>query len=548
LAESLLGSNAALVEIPRGGYENWSKVIMALSTVFEKSSRGLEVAQRWSATCPEKYNSTMVEQLYCNADGRLKMGTLIRLSSQVEARPVVDVPLPSYPESDLGSDSGGSDTDGEDIGSVDSDSDADTESHHPRIASARVGQLRAAAVSDGLFDAKRALELRGEHRFEPCTFRGWVKEFHGWWPSGRPTPGDGAKLFDRELKSLLDLIVDYVSEFHCKIVGQDGQPEVIVSYRSKVVLASRSESDQRDEASSESQEVTKFVRKLQQHLTAAHVASGFQPDKKLKKRVNPLTIWWASTRALEKDRMVFDPREPSHSRRSFNLFSGFAVPVSQVVCESEALLLRLMPCLRHLRDVICDGNEEHYEFVLCWISHLYQRPWVKMPILLMFIGPQGCGKGFLVDLLFRILGDQYCETLVGQTAFLDGFNSAKSKTNLLVKLDEFYLGPEAKSQSKFKNQVTETSRVINEKNHGIIELENRSHYIALLNLSAPQPCLPRDDRRCFVARSSSAIQGGARNPRWREYFTRLWNTKSGDFAAFLVNCVDITNFEYGSGS
>lgn len=46
----------------------------------------------------------------------------------------------------------------------------------------------------------------------------------------------------------------------------------------------------------------------------------------------------------------------------------------------------------YLRDVICDGNSETYEYLIRYLAHMVQHPEEKPGVMIVLLGGQGTGK------------------------------------------------------------------------------------------------------------------------------------------------------------
>jgi len=70
------------------------------------------------------------------------------------------------------------------------------------------------------------------------------------------------------------------------------------------------------------------------------------------------------------------------------------------------------PCpaiMHHLRQRVCGGNEAALERLLTLWALKHQRPEQKLGCTLVFRGPQGAGKGIIVQLLQRLCGSRLLE-------------------------------------------------------------------------------------------------------------------------------------------
>src|SRR4051812_32509030 len=78
-----------------------------------------------------------------------------------------------------------------------------------------------------------------------------------------------------------------------------------------------------------------------------------------------------------------------------NLWSGFAVEPAQG---------DVAPFLEFVRDAICAGSADLFDFALAWLTHLVQRPSEKPGTALVLRGAQGTGKSTFADMIAGLFG------------------------------------------------------------------------------------------------------------------------------------------------
>ena len=184
--------------------------------------------------------------------------------------------------------------------------------------------------------------------------------------------------------------------------------------------------------------------------------------------------------------MVFEPGG-SPPPGYYNLWKGFAVAVdAQASCDLF---------LEHVRDVICNGDPDCYEYVLNWLALMIQRPGFLPGVALCLLSGQGTGKGQFVEYLGKIVGryfKQYSDPghLFGQfTAHLDDA--------LLVYADEMRWHGKSGESSLLKTMVTEKTRASERKHGAVQQVKNCIHLIIASNEDWAVPA-EVDDRRFFV--------------------------------------------------
>jgi hypothetical protein len=108
-------------------------------------------------------------------------------------------------------------------------------------------------------------------------------------------------------------------------------------------------------------------------------------------------FWLQHSRRRHFERIDFIPRDDAPAD-VYNLWRGFSVTPRKGNCERFWTFVR---------DVICDGNEEHYRFLRKWMAHMIQRPWELPGTAVVLRGLQGTGKNTFADILGRLVARHY---------------------------------------------------------------------------------------------------------------------------------------------
>jgi hypothetical protein len=200
----------------------------------------------------------------------------------------------------------------------------------------------------------------------------------------------------------------------------------------------------------------------------------------------PVSRWWIKNkRRRQYERVVFDPtdKDPQH----FNLWHGFPVqPDASKSCEKF---------LAHIRDNICSGNEDHYQWVIGWLAHMIQRPEEKSGAALVLRGQEGVGKGFLANYLGRLCPQHY--VVVSQATHLTGRFNPHHQQALLIFVDEGFWAGDKVGEGALKHLVTDPELLIEPKHVNPFMVRNLSRLIIVSNEHWVVPAGTRA-RRWFV--------------------------------------------------
>jgi len=160
--------------------------------------------------------------------------------------------------------------------------------------------------------------------------------------------------------------------------------------------------------------------------------------------------FWVSPNTIEYHRLAFHPiPQPADT---LNLWVPHtAVPAQGVWTVIENYLL----------EVICDGDLALFDYLIKFLAHALQHPEEKPGIMIVLIGAEGVGKGFLVRLLEALWGATTLQ--VSDIAAITGNFNAGLERAFWVALDECMFKGDKKSQDRMKSLVTEPAIQVEQK-------------------------------------------------------------------------------------
>jgi hypothetical protein len=232
------------------------------------------------------------------------------------------------------------------------------------------------------------------------------------------------------------------------------------------------------------------------------------------------------------DKMVLDPLY-NEEKNEFNTFDRFDV-IKEETKEGD-----IEPFLNHIKMIWCKGNQEKYEYTLNWMAHLLQNPNIKTKVALVLMSKEGSGKGIIVQLLAKILGNKYYLHCTDYEKVLGNFNS-QVEGKFLVFLDECVWGGNKKDTGKLKTFITEDTRLVNKKNIPHYTIKCVSNSIIASNEDWVVPA-GKGARRYFILDLDNRFSGN-QTADSTEYFKRIGECDIHHIAHFLYNR-DITNFK-----
>ena len=188
------------------------------------------------------------------------------------------------------------------------------------------------------------------------------------------------------------------------------------------------------------------------------------------------------------------------------------------------------PYLNHIRDIICDGKEYCYEYVLNWMSYIIQNPLGKTETAIVLLGEPGAGKNTFTNVFAELFGVYSNMNITNIDDICGKFNTGAVNKKLLVcnELSSVELNKYL-NEDALKSMITEYTMVVNEKMEKKVTMDNVCNFIFVSNDN--NPLIIRDgDRRYVVLRVNSSRIGDS------EYWNMLKTlVKSYEFKMELYN-------------
>lgn len=216
--------------------------------------------------------------------------------------------------------------------------------------------------------------------------------------------------------------------------------------------------------------------------------------------------------------------------RLYNSYRGFRIEPAEGDCSLY---------MSHLRENVCNGNEEHIEYLLNWMARAVQKPLEHGRTAVVLCGSKGTGKSAFVDHFGNLWHSKHYLASSEANMFLGGFNSHLADKIVLF-ADEAFFSGDAKNDGKLKTLITEINMPITMKfRETATGARSYAHMIMATNQERPVNATG-DERRFFVLKVG---EGKQRNNVFFE--TMRKQMKNGGSAALLHELLsrDISDFE-----
>jgi hypothetical protein len=220
-----------------------------------------------------------------------------------------------------------------------------------------------------------------------------------------------------------------------------------------------------------------------------------------------------------------------------NMWTPFAISkhTGDYVKDEDGLLSFKM----HIA-VLCNHQKDVYDYVIRWIAQMFQYPAIKTTCL-TFISLEGAGKGSLMKLLSKMMGNRkvYESTKPSRDCW-GNFNPMMNGA-FLVNLNEMAMKEAADAEGSIKALITDGKLTINDKNISPFEIDSFHRFIIFSNNEDPIK-VKSGDRRNVVIQSSNELVGNA------EYFidiTKMFSdvTLQRTIYDYLMSIPDLENFQ-----
>lgn len=194
-----------------------------------------------------------------------------------------------------------------------------------------------------------------------------------------------------------------------------------------------------------------------------------EKDEELKAvPIGKLWLEWEGRRTYSE--VTFDPAMNGDKPGTYNMFRGLLAPKKGDWSKM----------LWHTKNIICDGDEKIFKYVLAWLARAVQDPGGKRPgVAIVLQGGKGIGKGFWCDYLGKLFGESYL-VIADAAGFTGNFNMHFSKV-VLGFFDEATFGGDKKNKGKLQNMITDPVTLFEPKGIDSISMRNYMNMIIAAN-------------------------------------------------------------------
>mgnify|MGYP000559475675 CR=1 FL=1 len=247
------------------------------------------------------------------------------------------------------------------------------------------------------------------------------------------------------------------------------------------------------------------------------------------KTLNTASAWLKHPQRKEYDEMVFKPGKDL-PESVFNLWRGFSIkpiplPTSRVNLFWE-----------HVLNIICNHNEEAYQYLRHWMAHSVQKTGELPRTAIVLMGQQGIGKGVFLSAFQKIFGGHFMEFT--DIEDITGRFNGHLKDKVIIHANEATWGGDKRKEGSLKGLITEPYRKCEMKGKDAFTVDNYARLIVSSNNDWVVPAA-MDDRRYIFFNVSAERKGN------QTYFKELMSfLNDGGYEAVLNDLLtdDIRDF------
>lgn len=185
-------------------------------------------------------------------------------------------------------------------------------------------------------------------------------------------------------------------------------------------------------------------------------------------------------------------------RGAFNLWTGFSATAK----KGDWSKLR-----NHIKEVLCDNDDEIFSWVMTWLASLFTRPGTKIPSSIAVIGEQGTGKSKVFDWIREAIGAAALK--VSSMRHITGnFNAHLDGLIFLTCEEAFWAGNKADG-GVLKDLISSSTIAIEGKYQKTVERPNYVNLVFISNNKWTVPVDGEDARRFLVLQAANTYKKDA---------------------------------------
>ena len=208
------------------------------------------------------------------------------------------------------------------------------------------------------------------------------------------------------------------------------------------------------------------------------IPNSIQIEYKEDKYKSISNYWIESRERNEFRKTIFEPGIESF--QNLNMFLGFNYIFDEKFKYNEE---KLYYVFKHIREILCDNNEETFNYLLNWMAHILQYPTKRMGVAIVCKSIQGVGKNIFFENFFgsMVIGLKHSICISDTDQVVGKFNSILERMLYTVVNELKADGDIIKMSNLLKSLITDSTQKIEKKGIDAIHINNYNNFVFLSN-------------------------------------------------------------------
>jgi Family of unknown function (DUF5906) len=212
--------------------------------------------------------------------------------------------------------------------------------------------------------------------------------------------------------------------------------------------------------------------------------------------------WLKDPQMLTYDSIGMYPNPKLCPKNIYNMWEAFEIEKYKSPYDKNLPALNMF--LKHIQ-ILCNNEKPVYDYLTKWIAQMIQYPETKT-IMPTIISAEGSGKGTLVNLIRKLLGDRKVFETSSPSRDIWGEFNTHMANSFFINLDELSKRECADSEGRIKALITNPALTINDK--GVPSYQITSYHRFMSTTNNREPINTKNgDRRNLIILASDELKG-----------------------------------------
>jgi hypothetical protein len=251
-------------------------------------------------------------------------------------------------------------------------------------------------------------------------------------------------------------------------------------------------------------------------------------DKTVEPKQKRLADFWLEhEKRTQYKGVVLEPGKPTVVDGYLNIWRGFG----REPIKGDWSLMQ-----RHIKEIVCAGNEARSEYFINWLAWAVQNPAIRAEVALVVQGIKGSGKGTVFNAMIELFGQHGLQ--ISHASQLTGKFNGHMRNTMFLFADEAFWAGDKQGEGSLKRMLTEPDLAIEAKGRDLVSVRNMLHVGIASNEDWVVPATD-GERRFFVMK---CLPNKARDASWFDPIHKQMN--NGGYEAMLYDLLhrDLTGF------